>query len=64
MSHLNGPNGWGHIAVACALGYVDFRHDARGTGAQATMQLGDWYAGFAERDAMRATNRPPGKRAN
>ena len=30
MSHLAGPLDMGQIAVACALGYLDFRHDARG----------------------------------
>lgn len=54
MSHLNGPLNMGQIAVACALGYLDFRHGNRnwrdGRGA-----LDDWYAVFSERDSMKAT---------
>jgi glutathione S-transferase len=57
MSHLSGRLDMGQIAVACALGYLDFRHPDRpwreGRGA-----LDDWYAVFAERPAMAAT-RPP-----
>ncbi|MDF3414859.1 glutathione S-transferase [Sulfitobacter sp. M57] len=57
MSHLAGPLDMGQIAVACALGYVDFRHDARGwrTGNDA---LAAWYAQFDSRPSMQAT-RPP-----
>jgi glutathione S-transferase len=54
ISHLSGPLDMGQIAVACALGYLDFRHPDRewrqGRGA-----LDDWYAVFAERPSMRAT---------
>ncbi|MCZ7675111.1 MAG: glutathione S-transferase [Roseovarius sp.] len=54
MSHLNGPLDMGHIAMACALGYLDLRHPGcnwrEGNGA-----LDDWYAAFSERDSMRAT---------
>lgn len=59
MSHLNGPLDMGQIAVACALGYVDFRHDARGwrTGNDA---LAAWYATFSERASMQATVPPAG----
>ncbi|MEX0281040.1 MAG: glutathione S-transferase [Arenibacterium sp.] len=59
MSHLSGPLDMGQIAVACALGYVDFRHDARGwrTGNEA---LSDWYSGFSERDSMIKTRPPEG----
>lgn len=54
MSHLAGPMTMGHIAVACALGYLDFRHDVRNwrKGCDA---LDDWYAVFAERDSMKDT---------
>ncbi len=54
MSHLSGPLDMGQIAVGCALGYLDFRHDARGwrKGCDA---LDDWYAVFAERQSMKAT---------
>ena len=54
LSHLNGPLDMGQIAVACALGYLDFRHDDRGwrTGRDG---LAAWYAEFATRPAMQAT---------
>ncbi len=54
MSHLAGPVDMGHIAIGCALGYLDFRHDARGwrKGCDA---LDDWFTVFAERDSMQAT---------
>ena len=54
MSHLSGPMDMSHIAVACALSYLDFRHDARGwrTGHDA---LAAWFAEFAERDSMKLT---------
>ncbi|WP_297772204.1 glutathione S-transferase [uncultured Roseovarius sp.] len=54
MSHLAGPLDMSHISVGCALGYLDFRHDARGW-RQARPALDDWYAVFAERDSMRQT---------
>lgn len=44
----------GTIAVACALSYLDFRfsdYDWRGSHPA----LAAWYAGFAERDAMKRT---------
>jgi glutathione S-transferase len=55
MGHLSGPVSMGHISVACALGYLDFRHDARGwrTGREA---LASWYEGFAARPSMVATD--------
>ena len=54
MSHLHGPVDIGHISVACALSYVDLRHDACGwrTGCDA---LAAWHAGFCERASMLAT---------
>lgn len=54
MSHLAGPLDMSHIAMGCALGYLDFRHDVRGwrTGNPA---LADWYAGFSARDSMTKT---------
>ena len=54
MDHLNGPLDMGQISVACALSYVDFRHDARGwrTGNDA---LSNWLAAFESRPAMVAT---------
>lgn len=54
MSHLHGPLDMGQISVACALGYLDLRHDARGwrDGRDA---LAAWEKGFAQRAAMQAT---------
>lgn len=54
MSHLEGRLDMGHIAVGAALGYLDFRHDARGW-RTARPQLADWFARFSERDSMQAT---------
>ncbi|MGH1423683.1 MAG: glutathione S-transferase N-terminal domain-containing protein [Pseudooceanicola sp.] len=54
MGHLSGPVDMGHISMACAIGYLDFRHDDRGwrNGCGA---LDDWYAAFSERPSMQAT---------
>lgn len=54
ISHLAGPLDMAQIAVSCALGYLDFRHDARGwrTGRG---DLDDWFAVFAERESFLAT---------
>lgn len=54
MSHLSGPLDAGHISVGCALGYLDFRHDARSwrTGRGA---LDDWFAAFSQRPSMTST---------
>ncbi|GGL49788.1 glutathione S-transferase [Wenxinia marina] len=51
---LDGPVTVGTVAVACALGYLDFRFgdkDWRG----GHPSLGAWYSGFAERESMRRT---------
>ena len=54
MSHLTGPLNIGQIGMACALSYVDLRHDDRGwrNGNEA---LANWHADFAARDSMVAT---------
>ena len=54
MSHLSGPLNIGQIGVACALSYVDLRHDGRGwrNGNEA---LANWHAVFSARDSMVAT---------
>ena len=57
ISHLSGPLDAGQIAVACALAYVDFRHDARGW-RKGNDALANWYASFAERGSMTATVPP------
>ena len=54
MGHLAGPLDAGQIAIGAALGYLDFRLDARNWRASAPA-LSDWYARFAERPSMRAT---------
>lgn len=54
MSHLNGPLDMSHIAVACALGYLDFRMDDRGW-RKGNDALDDWYAAFSQRASMTAT---------
>lgn len=53
-SHLSGPLDMGQIAVACALNYLDLRHDARGwrTGRDG---LDDWCAAFNARPSMAST---------
>lgn len=57
MSHLQGPLDMGQIAVACALAYVDFRHEARGW-RKGNDALAAWYETFDSRPSMQAT-RPP-----
>ncbi|PQO22517.1 glutathione S-transferase [Rhodobacteraceae bacterium WD3A24] len=54
MGHLSGPLDIGQIGVACALGYLDFRHPDRDWRAGRDA-LVDWEAAFAARDSMRAT---------
>lgn len=57
MSHLSGPLDMGQIAVACALGYVDFRHGTRNW-RQGCDALSTWYGRFSERASMRETVPP------
>jgi len=57
MSQLKGPLNMGQIAVACALGYVDFRH-ADSNWRHANEALADWYADFESRPSMIATKPP------
>lgn len=57
MAHLNGSLNMGQIAVGCALGYLDLRHDARGW-RKGNDTLAEWFAEFGERSSMVAT-RPP-----
>lgn len=54
MSHLAGPLDMSQIAMGCALGYLDFRHDARGW-RRDNPALSDWYATFSRRESMVAT---------
>lgn len=54
MGHLSGPLDAGQIAVACALGYVDFRHGARNW-RQGRDGLARWYEQVSQRPALQAT---------
>ncbi len=54
MSHLSGPLDMSHIAVGCALAYLDFRHADRDWRADAG-GLQDWFTAFSERASMQAT---------
>ena len=54
MSHLQGPLDAAQIAVACALSYIDLRHDARGW-RDGRPALAAWHATFSERPSMIAT---------
>lgn len=54
MGHLNGPVDAGQIAVACALGYLDFRHADRDWRATCP-ELARWFTQFGERPSMAAT---------
>jgi len=53
-AHLAGPLDMGHVALGCALGYLDFRLDARGW-RRGRDGLAAWYATFAQRPSMAAT---------
>lgn len=59
ISHLRGRLDIGQIAVACALGYVDFRHADRDW-RKGNEALADWYTQFSERPSMQATVPPDG----
>lgn len=59
MSHLSGALDMGQISVGCALGYVDFRHDARGW-RDGNPALAAWYESFSARDSMVQTRPPEG----
>lgn len=54
LSHLEGPMDAGHIAVGCALGYLDFRHGDRNWRAGHDA-LAKWFEDFAARPSMVAT---------
>lgn len=54
MGHLAGPLHIGQIAAACALSYLDLRHDARGW-RNDRPALAQWHADFGQRDSMQAT---------
>ena len=54
MDHLAGPLDMGQIALACALGYLDFRHGVRNW-RDGRPRLAGWEARMAERPSLRAT---------
>ncbi|MBY6202915.1 glutathione S-transferase [Maritalea mobilis] len=51
ISHLSGPLDMGQIAVACALAYLDLRHDDKGW-RNGHPALADWFAQFNARPSM------------
>jgi len=55
MSHLSGPIDMGQIAVACALSYLDFRHDKR-QWRKIHGELDDWHTAFTSRPSMTETS--------
>ncbi|SEM59021.1 Glutathione S-transferase [Gemmobacter aquatilis] len=57
MDHLSGPLDMGQLALAVALGYVDFRHGARDW-RENRPRLAAWEATMAARPSLQAT-RPP-----
>jgi len=57
MGHLAGQLDMAHIALGCALGYLDFRLDAR-SWREGRPRLALWANTFAKRPAMLATAPP------
>jgi glutathione S-transferase len=57
IAHLSGPLDMGQVALACALGYLDFRHGPRDW-RQGRPNLSAWQKGFAARPSMQATEPP------
>lgn len=51
LSHLSGPLDMAQIGLACALGYLDLRHNARGWRNTAP-KMAEWEAIFAQRPSM------------
>jgi glutathione S-transferase len=57
IAHLSDQIDMGQIALACALGYLDFRHDARSWRA-GRPHLVAWDAAFSQRPSMLASQPP------
>ena len=55
---LKGSPTIGHVAFACALGYLDFRFPDEGW-RNGHKKLAKWYDKFAQRPSMKATVPPP-----
>ncbi len=58
LPQLQGTLDMAQIALGCALGYLDLRHDVR-TWRAGRPGLAAWQAEFAKRPSMLATNPPP-----
>ncbi len=58
MSHLAGPSDMSHIAMGCALDYLDLRQGARDW-RRGRPGLETWHANFAQRDSMMHTAPTP-----
>lgn len=54
ISHLNGPVHMGHIAVGCALGYLDFRLGAKNW-RQGNEALAVWFDDISKRESFQNT---------
>ncbi len=54
MSHLHGPFDASHIAMGCALAYLDFRLGDRDWRTR-NKDLTDWFSVFKNRDSMTET---------
>ncbi|MEO9823764.1 MAG: glutathione S-transferase family protein [Paracoccaceae bacterium] len=54
IDQLSGPLTMGHISVACALAYIDFRHDARQWRSD-NDALAAWFTEMNARSSMEAT---------
>lgn len=54
MAHLAGPLDIGQVALGCALGYLDLRHDARAW-RNGRPALAAWFARLSQRPSMIAT---------
>ncbi len=57
MANLSGPLDMGQVAVGCALGYLDLRHDVR-EWRRGNDALAAWHAEFSARPSMIATQPP------
>lgn len=57
IAHLKGPIDMGHISVATALGYLDFRHPQRNWRLEHG-DLAEWFAEISERPSLQATLPP------
>ena len=54
MSHLQGRFDMSQIAIACAIGYLDLRHDARNWRAGHDALAG-WFGRISERPSLAET---------